>query len=365
MFYDRELEALKKSSRFRERKIFSDSLYDFASNDYLGFGDNEDRLKLVYERLSSYSSISPKASMLVNGYHPIHKEFEEFVSSINSFEDAISVGSGFLANISLIEALVRKKDILLIDQEYHASGILPASLHGKRAIKFKHNNPQDLRDKLKDISAKRIIIAVEGVYSMGGDVLDRQIFDIANEFGAILIVDEAHSSGVLGDNLTGVFEYYGVDIKPNYIKMGTLGKAYGSYGAYICASKEIIDYLINRAKPIIYSTAPSILDIALALENMQEIYHGSDYYKEMIRDRQRVVKDILGIEMESLILPIEIGSNSKVMQIQSKLIEKGFIVGAIREPTVDSAILRIIPRVGESKKALKRLCMEVKEIIRH
>ena len=359
MFYDKELKALKRSSRFRERKIFLDNICDFASNDYLGFGDNGDRLKLLYEKLSSYSSISPKASMLVNGYHPIHKEFEEFVSSINSFKDAICVGSGFLANISLIEALVRKRDILLIDEEYHASGILPASLHGKRAIKFKHNNPQDLRDKLKDISANRVIIAVEGVYSMGGDILDRQIFDIAEEFGAILIVDEAHSSGVLGDNLTGVFEHYGVEIKPNHIKMGTLGKAYGSYGAYICASKEIIDYLVNRAKPIIYSTAPSIMDIALALINMQEIYHQSTYYKEMIKERQRVVKEILGIEMDSLILPIEIGSNSKVLELQSKLLEKGFLVGAIREPTVESAILRIIARVGESKEDLERLCREI------
>ncbi len=359
MFYDKELDAIKRSGRFRERKIFSDNLYDFASNDYLGFADNEDRLKVVYEKLSSYSSITPKASMLVNGYHPVHKEFEEFVSSINSFEDAICVGSGFLANISLIESLVRKRDILLIDEEYHASGILPSALHGDRAIRFRHNNPQDLRDKLKQINANRVIIAVEGVYSMGGDVVDREIFDIAGEFGAILIVDEAHSSGVLGDNLTGVFEYYGIEVEPNHIKMGTLGKAYGSYGAYICASKEITDYLVNRAKPIIYSTAPSVFDIALALENMREIYHGSDCYNEMIKERRQVVKDVLDIEIESLILPVEIGLNTEVMEIQSKLLEKGFIVGAIRQPTVDSAILRIIPRLGESEKALDRLCREI------
>ena len=198
---------------------------------------------------------------------------------------------------------------------------------------------------------------------MGGDILDRQIFDIADEFGAILIVDEAHSSGVLGDNLTGVFEYYGVEVKPNHIKMGTLGKAYGSYGAYICASKEIIDYLVNRAKPIIYSTAPSILDIALALENMREIYHQSDYYREMISDRQKIIKDILGIEMDSLILPIEIGSNSKVMELQSNLLEKGFLVGAIRQPTVESAILRIIPRLEESENILEKLCIEIKELL--
>ncbi len=366
MFYDKELEALKRSGRFRERKIFSDSLYDFASNDYLGFSDNADRIKVVYEKLSSYSTITPKASMLVNGYHPIHKEFEEFVASINGFEDALCVGSGFLANISLIESLVRKNDILLIDEEYHASGIVPSLLHGNRSIKFRHNNPEDLREKLKNIDANRVIIAVEGVYSMGADVLNRAIFDIADEFDTLLIVDEAHSSGVIGDNLTGVFEHYGIEIKPNHIKMGTLGKAYGSYGAYICASNEIISYLVNRAKPVIYSTAPSVFDIALALENMREIYYGSSYYNEMIYQRRQIVKEILDIDMESLILPIEIGSNSKVMEIQSKLLEKSFLVGAIRQPTVESAILRVIPRLGESVEVLEKLCMEIEELgIRH
>jgi len=353
--YQTQLKALKKSNRFRERVIFDESLIDFASNDYLGLASDKKQLNSAISLLQEYKTIAPKASMLVNGYHPIHKLFEDRLASLNGFEDGLVVGSGFLANLSLIEALVRRGDRLFLDEEYHASGVMASGLLGDRVVKFDHNSVDDLREKIDRYGGRRNIVAIEGIYSMSGELCSRDIIQVADSIGAILIVDEAHSSGVVGETLLGIFEHYDIAIKPNYIKMGTLGKAYGSYGAYILASSEIVSFLENRAKPIIYSTAPSIFDIALALVNIDHIVKKSHKYHKKICKRLRIVQDIVGIESNSLIVPIEQSSNSKVVELQKELISQGFLVGAIRQPTVDKPIIRLIPRLGSSCRDLKKL----------
>ena len=353
--YQNELKALKKAERFRQRQIFDENLIDFASNDYLGFANDKKQFKKAFDWLKDFDTHAPKASMLVNGYHEIHQGLEQTLCSLNGFEEGIIVGSGFLANMALIESLVRKKDMLFIDEDYHASGMMATGLLGDRVVKFKHNDPQDLEEKLKEHTIGRKIIAVEGVYSMSGVVCSREIFEVADRHEALLIVDEAHSAGVLGENLLGVFEYYNIEPKDNHIKMGTLGKAYGSYGAYILASAQIISFLENRAKPIIYSTAPSIFDTALALVNVSKVANNPKSFSDKIKERQTVVKEVTGIEMQSLILPIPIEDNAMTQRLQQALILKGYLVGAIRQPTVKKPILRVIPRLGSSKKALKKL----------
>ncbi|MBD3789003.1 MAG: pyridoxal phosphate-dependent aminotransferase family protein [Campylobacterales bacterium] len=353
--YEHELLALKKAGRFRERHLFERSLIDLASNDYLGLANKRKQLKKALSILDSYDIFAPKASMLVNGYHEVHQAFETLLCGINGFEAGITVGSGFLANLSLIESLVRKQDRLFMDEEYHASGMIATGLLGDRVIFFKHNDAADLKEKIAQYGKKRNIIAIEGIYSMSGEVCHQEFFDIADDYEALLIVDEAHSSGVLGENLLGVFEHYGIDIKPHYIKMGTLGKAYGSYGAYILASREIVSFLENRAKPIIYSTAPSVIDTALALVNVQHIQNNAQKYRHRIDKRQKVVKEILDMELQGLILPIPMPSNQEALRMQKQLMEQGFLVGAIRQPTVKHPILRVIPRIGVSIKDLKRV----------
>lgn len=131
--YEKELNAIKKSNLYRQRTIFDEKLVDLASNDYLGLSSNEQLFQNAYEKVLQSKYKSPKASLLVNGYSLIHKKFEDNLKEANEFEDALVVGSGFLANISLIEALVRKTDVLFIDEEYHASGILATRLLKKRA----------------------------------------------------------------------------------------------------------------------------------------------------------------------------------------------------------------------------------------
>ena len=353
--YKKEILALKRVNRFRERKIFDKNLIDLASNDYLGLSLNKKTFRKAYQMVLKEKYFTPKASLLVNGYSPIHKKFEEKLCKINNFEDGIVVGSGFLANISLIESLVRKKTILFIDEEYHASGILATKLTQGDVITFKHNNVNDLEDKINSLidNTLRIVIAIEGVYSMSGKIAPKEFNQISKKYNALLIVDEAHSSGVIGDNLLGWFDYWKIKPQLNHIKMGTLGKAYGSYGAYILASKEIISFLENRAKPIIYSTAPSLFDIALGYQNLKYIIKYHKKLKQKIKKNQKIVQNILNLKTDSLILPIEINNNKKVIEIQQDLIKKGYLIGAIREPTVSKAILRIILKLDIKKRVLK------------
>jgi 8-amino-7-oxononanoate synthase len=364
--YKRELDAIKKSNRYRKRELFDEDLIDLASNDYLGMAENFDIFDKAVERVKKYRFHSPRASQLVNGYHPIHNEFEEYLCKINSFESGIVVGSGFLANISLIEALCRKRDLLILDEEYHASGILATKLVNSQIKYFRHNDPNHLKEILQESSYHRAIICVEGIYSMEADMLNRDIFDVVDSFkDTLLIVDEAHSGGVLGKSFLGVYEHYDISIKPNYIKMGTLGKAIGSYGAYILGAYEIIEFLQNRAKAIIYATAPSVFDTALSHESMIHIQNNSNSLSLVRENRVQLIYELFAIRMQGLILKLDIGSSNEVLRLKEFAKNRGFLIGAIRQPTVKSAILRIIPRLNIEQKVIKEFLTQIKGEIKN
>ena len=363
--YSKELHAIKKANRFRQRTIHNQDLIDLASNDYLGLARNKDLLHNAYIKLSKLDSHSPKASMLVNGYSLIHHEFEQNLIKVNHFEEAIIIGSGFLANLSMFDALIRKSDVLFIDEEYHASGMFAIQhLKKEQVLIFKHNDADHLDTLLKETKVKgRRIIAIEGVYSMHGDLANKDIFSLANEYSSLLIVDEAHSSGVLGYNLFGIFDYYNIKVEKNHIKMGTLGKSYASYGAYILASSHIISFLQNRAKAMIYTTAPSLFDTALGNEALNYIIKNKETIREKIEKNLNIIEKTLGIKSKSLIIPIIINDNKKVIEIQNMLKDKGFLVGAIRQPTVKKAIIRLIAKIDISEHDLQEVCNLLKGYI--
>lgn len=355
--YENELKALRHSGRYRERHLVDETLLDGASNDYLGLAHLKELHLKACETLSTYTFHAPKSSMLVNGYHPIHQNFERALCEANGFEAGIVMGSGFNANIGMIESLARKGDLLLMDESYHASGVMATRMCDARVEFFAHNNAVALETALQKATEKRMVVAVEGIYSMSGDKLSREILEVCERYDVLIVLDEAHSSGVIGENLMGVLDYY--DIKPtsNIIKMGTLGKAYGSFGAYVLSSAHISDYLINRAKNVIYATAPSLYDTALAHHALEYIQANVMCLKEAITARQRIVKEILGLEIDGLIVPIEIGDNVRVMQLQQSLKEElGILVGAIRQPTVSRAIIRLIARLDISEETLVGVC---------
>ncbi len=356
MMYSSELNAIKKSNRLRDTQLCEPGLVDFASNDYLGFSEIDSLLDRTYEEIKKYKSHAPKSSQMVNGYQSIHKNFEDYLSKINSFESAITAGSGFLANLALIESLPRKKDLLILDSEYHASGILASKLVDAKVEKFEHNDMKNLEEILQQNRAKRVIVAVEGIYSMSGDLLKREIFELCEKYKFLLIVDEAHSVGVVGDRLLGVFDLF--DVKPTkyHIKMGTLGKAMGSYGAYILCSSHIREYLVNRAKSLIYATAPSLFDIELARQGFIYMDENLKRLKDEIGKRREIIYRFFGFEMAGLIFSLELNSSVEALTLQKKLKDLGFIVAAIRPPTVSKPILRIIPRLGASVNKLETVC---------
>jgi 8-amino-7-oxononanoate synthase len=220
----------------------------------------------------------------------------------------------------------------------------------------------ELQTLLDNSKAKRKIVAVEGIYSMDGDLVDEKVFEICENFDALLIVDEAHSSGVIGSKLMGIFDYYKIEIKANHIKMGTLGKAYGSFGAFILASEHIAEYLINRAKPIIYATSLSLYDTLLAHNSLRYILENKELLKDEIKLRQQIIKEELSLHVEGLIVPILVDDNVKVIKIKDELKALGYAVGGIRQPTVAKAIIRLIARLGVSSDELRELCKNLAKI---
>lgn len=355
--YANELKALKRSGRYRQRHLVDEVLLDGASNDYLGLAHLKELHTKTYETLNTYMFHAPKSSMLVNGYHPIHQNFERALCEANGFEAGIVMGSGFNANIGMIESLARKGDLLLMDESYHASGVMATRMCDARVEFFAHNDADALERALQKATEKRIIVAVEGIYSMSGDKLERKILELCEHYHVLIILDEAHSSGVIGGNLMGILDYYRIKPTSNMIKMGTLGKAYGSFGAYVLSSGHISEYLVNRAKNVIYATAPSLYDTALAHHALNYIQTNITSLTEAISIRQRIVKEILGIEIDGLIVPIDIGDNLRVMELQKSLKEElKILVGAIRQPTVSRAIIRLIARLDISEETLVRVC---------
>ena len=354
--YSKELSAIKKSNRYRAREIEDQNLIDFASNDYLGFSENKLILEKTFETLQKFVSHAPKSSQLVNGYHPIHKEFEEYLCEINGFSSAIVAGSGFLANLALIETLPRKKDLLILDEEYHASGVLASRLVSSEVKYFRHNDMEDLENIVKNSNANRVIVAVEGIYSMSGDLLKKEVFNLCEKYKFLLIVDEAHSVGVVGKNLLGVFDLFDIEPTKYHIKMGTLGKALGSYGAYILCSSHIEKYLVNRAKALIYATAPSLFDVELAKQGFFYLRENRNLLISKIKERQKIVRKYFDYNMDGLIFPYHLNSSQNVLILKERLKSIGFSIGAIRPPTVETPILRIIPRVNVDNGEFERLC---------
>ncbi|HIQ51601.1 MAG TPA: pyridoxal phosphate-dependent aminotransferase family protein, partial [Nautiliaceae bacterium] len=209
---------------------------------------------------------------------------------------------------------------------------------------FKHNNIKDLKSKNYK-GYNRVFVVVEGIYSMRGDKVNKEITNYAQNIGT-LIIDEAHSVGVVGDSLMGISDEYNLNPKKT-IKLGTLGKALASYGAYILANKEIIEFLINKAKTIIYTTALSPFDTLLAYYSIKEIEKNLSFYKEKIEMKKELLNS------SSLIKTIKTNDIKTLMQKQKELLNKNILVGAIRPPTVKEPIFRIIGRVNIENEIIK------------
>ncbi|MRR05697.1 MAG: 8-amino-7-oxononanoate synthase, partial [Deltaproteobacteria bacterium] len=275
--YARELDRLREQGLYRtlpriEGRQSSWVVLDgkkvllLCSNNYLGLADHPNLKEAAIRAVEKYG-IGSGASRLVSGTMELHLALEERIASFKGTERALLFNSGYAANTGVIPALAQKGDILFCDKLNHASIVDGCLLSRAQLVRYPHNDLAFLRRRLAECRGKgRSIIVTDGVFSMDGDMAKLpELVTLKKEFGALLMVDDAHGTGVLGPTGRGTAEHFGLQSEID-ITMGTLGKALGVFGAYIASSKEIVEYLVNKARSFIFSTSlpPAVLAAASA-----------------------------------------------------------------------------------------------------
>ncbi|MCX5696900.1 MAG: 8-amino-7-oxononanoate synthase [Candidatus Omnitrophica bacterium] len=343
---------------------------DFSSNDYLGLSGHPRLIEASNKTAQEFGTAS-SASRLLSGDLQIHHQLEEAVARLKNKESALVFNSGYQANIGIISTLFNKGDCIFSDRLNHASIIDGIMLSGARFLRFKHNDMEQLEVLLKRERArfKRALIVTETVFSMDGDRCPlKELVVLKEKYNCQLMVDEAHATGIFGQRGSGMVEEEGVSEQVDII-MGTFSKAMAGFGAYVAASKEIIEYLINTSRAFIYSTAlpPAVIacDIAaLALVKEEplrrkSLLESARYFRQGLRDKGFQVKG------DSQIVPLIIGDNLKAVEAAQKLQEKGFWVLPIRPPTVPQgqARLRFSLSYDHDKEVLDRLIQVIAESV--
>lgn len=317
---------------------------NFSSNDYLGFADDAE-LKSLYQTHIGRLGAGSGASRLVCGTMAAHWELEESLAALKRSEAALTFTSGFAAATGTIPALCGKDDIVILDKLCHASLIDGARLSGATMRVFPHNDLDRLASHLRWAKEKRaknarVLVATESVFSMDGDLAPLAgICDLKDAHDALLLLDEAHAFGVLGPQGRGLAAALGLESRVD-LQMGTFSKAAGLSGGYLCASRAIVDLLVNRARSFIYSTAPSPA-LAATIRDGLELLCGprGEERRAILADR----RDQFQPGAPSAIVPVILGDNETALSASAALQERGFLVPAIRYPTVPrgSARLRV------------------------
>ncbi len=342
----KELKEIKNKNLYRERVILPEDVIDFSSNDYLGLKDDLETKKTVCENISRLS-VGSGASALISGYTQVQKDLEEFIAHFKKTESCLVVGSGYLANTGLLQALATEEDIIFSDQLNHASIIDGIRLSKAKKIIYRHNDMNDLEDKLKKTNCRGTkFIVTDGVFSMEGDIVNyRELKTLADRYRAVIIIDDAHSTGILGGG-RGTLFHFGMEPEGNVIQVGTLSKAAGSYGAFICGSKTLIEYLINRMRTQIFSTALSPLQNFVSLVNMKKLSQEAFRREKLFRLTRFLVKKAkdAGIPIRyygTPILTLIVEEEKKALFVRDYLLKNRLFVQAIRPPTVPKKSSRL------------------------
>lgn len=320
-------------------KVNGTAYLNFASNDYLGLRFDERVLQPFVEGLSKYGSGSG-ASPLVTGHSIEHARLEAWLAEKLGREAVLLFSSGFAANHALCQALLQKNDVVVSDKLMHASFIEGAMVSEARLKRFAHNDVAHAQTLLEAIDKdSATLIASEGVFSMDGDTAPvPELVSLAQEHHAMLMLDDAHALGVLGDNGLGSVDAFGLTQADCPIVMGTFGKAVGTSGAFIAGSQDLIDYLVNHAKHYIYSTAMSAANARATLASLALIVAGEQRQRlqsNITRFRKGVARhDLPVLASQTAIQPYIVGSAEGVLQASNYLRALGVWVGAIRSPTV-------------------------------
>ncbi len=355
-----ELAALRSEGLFRSMRVVEGSqsgriLLDgrevllFCSNNYLGLADHPKLKKAAIMAVES-SGVGSGASRLVSGTMELHEALENRIAAFKGTDAALVFNSGYAANTGIVSAIVGRGDVIFSDRLNHASIVDGALLSRARFVRYPHNDMTALRRLLEDTEVEngRRLIVTDGVFSMDGDLAKLpELAALKREFGALLMVDDAHGMGVLGETGRGCAELCGIMADVD-IQMGTLGKAMGSFGAYAAASGEIIDYLVNRARSFIFSTSlpPAVLAASMAALDMVDSPDGAELRASLARNTllfksglQAAGFDTMGSETQ--IVPVYVGGAEQTMEFSRLLLAEGVFVQGIRPPTVPAGSCRL------------------------
>lgn len=336
---------------------------NFASNDYLGLAGDERLIQSAIVATKTFGTGST-GSRLLSGHRELHRELECAIASLKQTEDALVFSSGYLANLGTIAALVGKRDLILSDAYNHSSLKNGAILSGAVVVNYAHSDIADLKNKLAQHRQqyRRCLIATDSVFSMDGDICQLpEILTLAEEFNCMVLVDEAHATGVLGDTGAGCVEHFGCTGK-TLIQVGTLSKALGSLGGYVAGDATLIDFLRNRAPSWIYTTALSPADTAAALEAVKIVQQeperraqlgcNLDTLKQLIAQKLPQLKLL---PSESPILCVPLASATVAINAGEKLKAFGIFAPAIRPPTVPTSRIRLSVMATHEFSHLKQL----------
>lgn len=340
----RRLRQIDSPQGVHVRLTGSGECLNFSSNDYLGLA-NDGALKAIYQNHIGTYGVGSGSSRLVCGTMAAHVALEEKVASLKRTEAALTFTSGFAAATGALPSLCGKDDFLILDKLCHASLIDGARLSGATIRIYPHNDLNRLKSHLqwaaqRAAATSRLVVVTESVFSMDGDLAPlAEIVELKDQYGALLLVDEAHAFGVLGPEGRGLGAALGLESRID-LQMGTFSKAVGLSGGYLCGSRAMADLLINRARSFIYSTAPGPA-LAATVRDALDLVCGPR--GDILREDLSANRETFSPGTPSAIIPVIIGENEAALSASARLQERGFLVPAIRFPTVPkgSARLRI------------------------
>jgi 8-amino-7-oxononanoate synthase len=332
---------------------------DFSSNDYLGLASDPRLRAAIIEALSD-QALGAGAARLISGDHPLHETLERELAAFKGAEAALLFGSGYLANVGAIPALVGRRDVIYADALNHASLIDACRLARAEVRTFGHLDLAELATLLDADRGRfrRRLIVVDGVFSMDGDLFPLcELVNVAQAYDAWTYVDDAHGTGVLGEHGRGSAEHWNIEGQIDIV-MGTLGKAFGVAGAFVSGSRVLIDYLLQRARAFVFTTAqPPAL--AAAASAALAIVQSEPELRMRLRRNARVVRTALRVAgpEDGHIVPVIIGESDATVKIGAALRERGILVGAVRPPTVPlgTARLRITLSAAHTDDDIQRL----------
>ena len=317
-----------------------------CSNDYLGLAGHPALREAAYDAMDRYG-FGSGASRLVSGTSALHRELEQKIARFKGTEAALAFNSGYAANTGIIPAIAREGDVILSDSLNHASIIDGCRLSKAEVKVYRHCDVDHVENLFKkSFAAHRTVIVTDGVFSMDGDIAPLpELASLAEKYGAVLMVDDAHATGVLGDSGRGTTERFSLANKVP-IQMGTLGKALGSFGAFVAGGRSLIDYLVNRSRSFIFSTALPPMVCAASIAALDILDREPERRQTLRINRKRFVKGLLSLgiaiaDSGTPIVPLMIVDSEKALTISEKLMEYGIYAAAIRPPTVPENAARI------------------------